>query len=294
MIINGKKIQFKVFDIMVFFILVFLSISLFFLLFREKSELKVVVKINEEGLTRQVGGVPNWFVKFLHIGMKEVDIFGKPMAEIVDVRRYYATDQRSMVYLTVSLKTVYSLSNHQHTYKGKAVAIGSSIQLPLDNLFVQGLIVDIEGQKKSNLNKLSVQARIINLDPVFPHTEGIPGFVADSINEGDIMDDPLGRPIIKVIKKTVEDAKVAVTTATGDIILQRHPMRKDVSLDLEILAEKIDGRYYLFGDANFPILIENRVGPIDARVDSRTEPGIPFYTKNSLVRLIITKVNNIR
>lgn len=292
--ISYKKIQFKIFDIVIIFIFIFLAITLFFVLFRKQSELKVVIKVNEESLARQVGGVPNWFSQFLHAGMKEIDVFGRPMAEIKTVKTYFATDQRSVVYLTVSLKTVYSTSSHQHTYKGKVVSIGSTIQLPLDNLLVNGLIVDVDGSSKTNLNKIYVQARIINLDPVFPQTEGVPDFVADAVKEGDVMNDSLGNPVIKILKKTVEDAKIAVTTANGDLILQRHPMRKDVFLDLEIWAEKIGDRNYLFGDTNFPIIIDSRIGRLDTRVDSRSESGIPFYTDNNLVILTITKINSIR
>lgn len=279
MIFKGKKIQLKTFDIIVIFIFIFLAISLFFVLFRKQSEIKVVVKVNEESLAYQIGGVPNWFAQFLHVGMKEVDVFGRPMAEVKGIKTYYSADQRSVVHLIVVLKAVYSLSNHRYTYKGKDVLIGSTIQLPLNNLLVKGLIIDIEGSTKTNSKRIFAQAQIRDLDPAFPQTEGVPYYVAESIQQGDIMKDSLGHPAIKIVKKTVEDAKMTVITANGDVLLQKHPMRKDVYLDLEIWAEKIGDRYYLFGDTNFPILINS---------------GLPFYTNNSLVWLTITKINDIQ
>lgn len=286
MIFKEKKIQLKTFDIVVIFIFIFLAISLFFVLFRKQSEIKVVVKVNEESLAYQIGGTPNWFAQFLHVGMKEVDVFARPMAEVKGIKTYYSADQRSVVHLIVALKAVYSLSNHQYTYRGKNVLIGSTIELPLNNLLIKGLIIDIEGSTKTNSKRIFAQAQIKQLDPAFPQTEGVPSYVAESIQQGDIMKDSLGHPAIKITKKTVEDAKMTVITANGDVLLQKHPMRKDVYLDLEIWAEKIGDRNYLFGDTNFPILINNGINEINNR--------LPFYTNNSLVWLTITKINDIQ
>ena len=157
--------------------------------------------------------------------------------------------------------------------------IGSTIQLLLDNLLVKGLIINVEGLTKTNSKRIFAQAQIRQLDSAFPQTEGVPSYIAESIKEGDIMKDSLGHPAIRIVKKTVEDAKMTVITANGDVILQKHPMRKDVYLDLEIWAEKIRDRYYLFSDTDFPILINS---------------GLPYYTKNSLIRLTITKINAIQ
>jgi len=276
MVIKGKKIQLKVFDIAVIFIFIFLVISLFLVLFRKQSEIKMVIKVNEESLAYQIDGTPNWFAQFLQVGMKEVDVFGRPVAEVKGIRTYYSENQKSIIHLVVTLKTVYSPSNHQYLYKGKAVLIGSTIQLSLNNLLVNGLIVDIEQLVKDHSKKLFVQARIINPDPAFPQTEGVSSYVAESIKEGDIMKDSLGNLAIKIAKKTVEDANMTVVTSSGNVILQKHPMRKDIFLDLEIWAEKIGDRYYLFGDSSFPIL---------------TDRKLPFYTNKSLVFLTIVKIN---
>ncbi|MCR4313019.1 MAG: hypothetical protein NUV58_02125 [Candidatus Roizmanbacteria bacterium] len=291
MIINGKKVQLKIFDFAIIFIFIFLLISLFFVLFRKQSKINVVVKVNEESMAYQIGGVPNWFAQFLHVGMKEVDVFGKPMAEIKEIKTYYASDQRSVVYLVVSLKAVYSVSNRQHTYKGKKILVGSTIQLPLNNLLVNGLIIDIDGSIKNNLKKISAEAKIRTIDPTFPQTEGVPPYIANSIQQGDVMKDSLGRPAIKIVKKTEEDAKMTVVTANGDVILQRQPLRKDVSLDLEIWGEKIGDRYFLFGDMNFPIIVSNNSVILN---NYNTIGGLPFNVNNGLIWLTITKINGIQ
>jgi len=291
MIIKGKKIQLKTFDIIVIFIFVFLAVSAFLVLFRKQSEINVVVKVNEESMAYQIGGVPNWFVQFLHVGMKEVDVFGKPMAEVKEIKTYYAADQRSVAYLVVSLKAVYSISNRQYTYKGKNILVGSTIQLPLDNLLINGLIIDIDGSIKTNLKKISAEAKIRTIDSAFPQTEGVPPYIADSVQQGDIMKDSLGRPAIKIVKKTVEDAKMTVVTANGEVILQRQPLRKDVSLDLEIWGEKIGDRYFLFGDTNFPIIVSNNSVILN---NYNTIGGLPFNINNGLIWLTITKINGIQ
>lgn len=279
MIFKSKKIRLKIFDIIVIFIFIFLFISLFFVLFRKQSEINVIIKVNGDNLAYRIDGAPNWFAQLFHAGMKEKNVFGKPMAEVKKVKAYLLSDNTSIIHLSVTLKALYSLSNRQYTYNGKNVLIGSTIELLLDNLLVKGLIIDIEGLTKTNSKKIFAQAQIRNLNPVFPQTEGVPSDIAESIKEGDIMKDSLGYPAIKIIKKTVEDAKMTVITANGDVILQKHPMRKDVFLNLEIWAEKIGDRHYLFGDTNFPILIDAEV---------------PFYAKNSSLWLTITKINVIQ
>jgi len=291
MIIKKVKNQLKIFDIAIIAIFIFLVASLFFVLFRKQSKIQIVVKVNEESLVYQIGGVPSWFARFFHTGMKEIDAFGRPTAEIKGVKTFYTSNKKSVVYLTIDINTIYSPSNRQYTYKGKSVSIGSTIELPLDDLLVKGLVIDVNGSTDSYTKKIFAQARILNYDPGFPQTEGVPSYIADSINEGDVMKDSLGYPAIKIIKKTAEDAKMTVVTASGDVLLQRHPMRKDVFLDLEIWANKIGDRYYLFGDTNLPIIVSNSSIVLN---DYNTIEGLPFNKDNSLIWLTITKINAIQ
>lgn len=291
MIIKKYKNRLKIFDIAIIAIFIFLAVSLFFVLLRKQSTVQIVVKVNEENLSYQIGGVPSWFAQFLHVGMKEIDAFGRPTAEIKGVKTFYTSNRKSVVYLTVDIKTIYSTSDRQHTYKGKSVAIGSTIELPLDDLLVKGLIIDVDGLADSHPKKIFAQARVMNNDPLFPQTEGVSSYIADSISEGDVMKDSLGNPAIKILKKTVEDAKITVVTANGDVLLQRHPMRKDVFFDLEIWVNKIGDRYYLFGDTNLPIIVSNSTHVLN---EFNSIEGIPFNKGNSLIWLTITKINDIQ
>jgi len=285
MVFKGKKIKLKVFDIAVIFIFIFLGVSLFFILFRKQSEIKIVVKVNEESLTYQIGGTPAWFAQFLHVGMKDFDIFNRPTAQVIGIKTHYVPsnntvgNDKEIVYLTISLKTAYSPSKQRHTFNGKDVFIGSTIQLSLDNLLVKGLIVDIEGSKKfSNSKKLLIKTQLVNSVAVFPQTEGVAPFVAEEIKEGDEIKDSLNRPVIKIVKKTVEDAKVAIPMANGQIVLQRHPMKKDVFLTLEVWADKIGDRYCLFGDTDLPILVGY---------------SLPLYFKKIRIQPIITQIDGV-
>jgi len=292
MVIKGKKIQIKVFDIAVIFIFIFVVVSLFFVLFRKQSKINIVITVNEESLAYQTGGVPNWYAQFLHVGMKKVDVFGRSIAEIKGIRSYHLSNQKSVVHLMITLNAVYSLSNRIYTYDGKNVLVGSTIEIPFDNLLVKGLIIDTDDLNKTKLKKILAKAQIRELDTTFPQTEGVPSYIAESIQQGDIMKDSLGNPVIKIVKKTVEDAKMTVVTSNGDVILQKHPMRKDVFLDLEIWGEKIDDRYYLFGDINFPILVNNSI--IFLNNNNGTAQGLPFYVRDSLIWLTVTKIDDIQ
>jgi len=198
--IKGKKIQIKIFDIVVVFIFIFLVISLFFVLFRKQSTINVVVKVNEESLTDRVNATPNWYAQLLHVGMKEVDVFGRYMTEVKGVKTYFSTDKKSVVHLIVTLKVVYASSSRQYTYKGKSVLIGSTIELFLNNLLVKGLIVDIDNSTITNSKRIFAQAQTRYIDPAFPQTEGVSSYIAESIKEGDVMKDSLGHPAVKILK----------------------------------------------------------------------------------------------
>lgn len=292
--IKGKKIKLKAFDFILVFIFVFLAVSTFIVLFRKQSNVNVVIKVNEENLFYQIGGAPIWFTQHLRPGMTEKDSFGRVTAEIKDINTYYTADQKSVVHLNVTIKAVYSPSSRHYAYKGRDLLVGSSIEIPLDNVLVKGIIIGVGGSPTHNLKKMSVQARILDyptFGSFFSQTEGVPIYIADAVNEGDVMKDSFGNPVIKVVRKTSDDAKMVVVMTNGDVILQRNPLRKDVFLDLEVWAEKIGDRYYLFGDTSFPVMINN--SSTNSSIAKAVE-GLPFVNKNGFIWLTVTKINDIQ
>jgi hypothetical protein len=102
-----------------------------------------------------------------------------------------------------------------------------------------------------------VEAQIREDDPTYLGTAGTKNYLADAIQKGDTVKDNHGQQMIKVLDKRVVPAEITVNTSDGRVIKATDPMREDVFLTLEILAGKIDGRYYLLN--NVPILVDQPI-----------------------------------
>ena len=272
------KYKLKLLDITILFIFVSIAVSLFFLLFRTKKELIIVVKTFEDSATWPGQRSTVWFNNIFHPGMKEKDALGKPMAEILSVRKYDNRPDSSTIYLTLRLKAVYSTGTKVYTYKGKNVLVGSTIQLYLDQVFVEALIVNTDGVKdRYPLKKLRVSGRLLENNTVYPDTNGVHQFVADNINLGENVKDSRGKTVLKIIEKRVEDANQIVKTSAGEVLLRKNPLLKDVYLTFDIMAYQIQNRYFFFDD--IPILISNQ---------------IPIHLKNASFFPTITKIEEIK
>jgi hypothetical protein len=263
--------ELKFFDFLLIFFIMFILISGLLVLSRNQQWITIVLKIYRE----------EWFTSLLHPGMKEKNILGQTMAEITKINIYPSPDQKKIIHLTIKLKTIFSKANQKYNYKGNDIMIGSYLDnLQFDNLLIDGLIIDINNNNNNflkNRKKIFVKARLIDINPAFPYTEGVLPFIANSINEGEKMHDSLNRPAMIIKKKTVQPAKTIVPSFSGNLYIQENPLRFDMFLDLEVYAYKIGQWYYLFGDENYPIVIGN---------------SIPFSSKNNWVFLTITEIKD--
>lgn len=90
---------------------------------------------------------PLWLAQGIKANDSELDLFGKPIAEVIE-KRYYPTgdsliEDKFNVYLTVRLAAKFSKSGKKYTFKGTTLSIGSPIELDLARTFVSGTIIDI-------------------------------------------------------------------------------------------------------------------------------------------------------
>lgn len=231
-------------------------ISVFFLLFRSKKTIIVVLKVYEDSVDMPFTRSSLWFSRMFYQGMKEKSAFGQVTAEVLKVRKYDDRPDNPIVYITVKLEAIYSRGTNVYTYKGKNILIGSTIRLFLDNTLVEGVVVDTKGVN----NRYPLKKLIMTVELTNPETVGVMPYVAQAIIEGDEIRDSAGKVILKVLKKEVQDAQKLVNTDSGEIVLSRDPFRKDVRLTLEVQAYKIGDRYFFFDDK--PLLV-NKELPIN-------------------------------
>lgn len=248
-----------VFDVFVWVAILAAGAFGLLVLFRQGATMTITVKVNDESVTfqswRYLGeGTRPWFAHLFRVGQKEKDGTGRSVAEIIGVRSFDTSPPKKVVYLDVRLKALYNRASGQNTFRGKPVLVGSPIRLALDDMMVEGLVTGINGKPDTRKReRLLVETEIREENPVYAELSGTKQYVADAISVGDTFSDDQGRPIVRVVGKSVTDAERAVTTADGRIVVQTNPLRKQVVLTLDVEATVIGNRYYIYDD--IPVLI---------------------------------------
>lgn len=265
------------------------AISIFFFLFyRKTSSVIVTVKVGETsiyyaGTSMPVGGIDlsgtkEWYANNFHSGQVEKQGFNNIQATVLDVYSYNKTPTSKNVYLKVKLNTVYNPATNTNTYKGVPVLIGSPIKLNLDNVYVNGIIVNLgDALGGTPRQTITLEAQIIDENQTFLETTGTEDYVANAINIGDEVKDNNGIVLIKVLDKKVLPAKRTVTTSDGKVYAQDYSSRKDVFLTLQISAQKNGDRYFFLDD--IPILIDKPI-PINLPTISLSPKVIRFISVN--------------
>jgi hypothetical protein len=232
------------------------------LFFRKSTYITATVSVGEDsaiyGSFFDASGPKYWFANAFQKGQEEKDGLGRVQAEVLNVYSYDRTPTNKTVYLDMNLNTVYNRATNTYTYKGTPVLVGSTIKLNLDNVYAEGLVTEVQGFPGNLVKKnITVEAQIREDDPTYLGTAGTKNYLADAIQKGDTVKDNHGQQMIKVLDKRVVPAEITVNTSDGRVIKATDPMREDVFLTLEILAGKIDGRYYLLN--NVPILVDQPI-----------------------------------
>ncbi len=234
-----------------------------YVFFRKTSYINVTLRIDEDDVryvqwSIEEQGSRTWYSQLFHQGMTEKDGFGKINAEVESVYSYDLSPGKQAIYLTVKLNGVYSRSQNQYTYKGNPVSIGYPIKLFLDNVYVKGIVTSVENviDPRERVT-LQIEAKVVDDDPKFMETTGVPEYEAEAINKGDTVLDNAGNIVIKVSDKKTQFAKKTVTTSDGRVVTALQPNKYDVYLTLEINAVKISGNYFIFDDV--PILIGEEI-----------------------------------
>ncbi len=269
-----KKIKFFDWLLVVFSISFIVMFS--FIFFRKSSYITATISVGEDSIVYSSinTSIPKtWFGNLFYKGQTEKDGLGNIQAEVLNVYSYDISANQKRVYINIKLKSVYNRATNSNTYKGVPVLVGSTIKLNLDKVYTEGLITEVQEYPTSSKNEaIKVEAQIREEDPTYPGTAGTKSYVADALNTGDAILDNNGKILIKIIDKKVMPAKITVTTSDGRAVATEDPLKKDVLLTLEILAEKQNNRYYFLH--NIPILIDEKIP-----LNTKTISLFPIVTK---------------
>lgn len=216
---------------------------------KEERWVKVEVKIAPKEWWRDNQRPPYWLSSVPRKGDKQYDIFGRKVAEVLDVRNYEGVGGRNSTYLYLNLKVEIDKRKRQYKFNHLPAEVGSQIDLQLGGAEMPGLVTHIEGMPDTRTwEEKTVEARLVDNNGVFPETLGVQPWVADEVKSGDKMKDTQGRVIAEVLEKRVSQAEKIITTADGRVFVSQDPIKKDVTLVLRLMTYKAGGVNYFLDD----------------------------------------------
>jgi hypothetical protein len=181
--------------------------------------------------------VPYWIGNNINKGDKEKTILGIVTAEVLEKETY-----RSIGYLTnVLLKLKLYVSKDKsgvYLFKNRPVLVGDLLELNLGNTKTIVHIISLsETNLKEKYEKLRVRLR----------GEQVESWIVDNINIGDMINKENGEKIAEVISKTTKKSiPIGMTydNRLGRFIYSSSEDRKDVDLEVELVAQRIGSDYY--------------------------------------------------
>jgi len=231
-----------------------------FFLFRKTTFTTITVRITNPNPLYSGANPPTWYASAFHKGDKELDTVGTTQAEILEVHAYSLDETRQIVFLKLRVRAVYSRSKNQYTYKGNPLIIGSSIHLEFTNNLVDGIVTEIANAPTPYKEKMiTVQATMLEYNPIYPETDGVDDFKANAIQVGDTMKDNNGKVIATIVNKSVAPADRYVTNQ-GTVSVVPDPLKKHVSLTILVRTYELNGvALFLY---SFPVQVGGTL-PLD-------------------------------
>lgn len=191
------------------------------------------------------------YVEKLVPGLKETGGFGENLLEIVDVYRYRSNNTYHDTFVTVKTKAAYNKRKGQYSYNGTPLLIGSFRTFRLQNIIVNGVILDISHTKEAREKKTFIIEGY--LDPInnqnhstYPDNitrgDGVENYLAQEIHEGIKVVDIHNNILAEIVKVKKTPGKI-FSPLTPQVFVN-DPERTRVEITLRVVAEKINDAYY--------------------------------------------------
>mgnify|MGYP006283753211 CR=1 FL=1 len=170
----------------------------------------------------------------LQIGKELINNQGEKVGEITDID-VVKSDSKDDNVIILALSLQAQKKNNRWYYNRNYLTVNSNLNLNFGDIFINKALVTSVGEKKHSESVKTVRVLFRNMDT----------WLEEVIEEGDTEKDYNRRVIAKVIKKTEEPSKMIVVTDAGEVYAKENPLKKDVTLTFEIIAQE-RGDYSLF------------------------------------------------
>lgn len=234
----------KVQDI-ILLVLVFGTATFFFFFFYRKAEfVEVKIKVTDQDVLYATTLPKPWYANQFETGDTEIDAIGNIITELIDVETVPVSKSETAVYLTLNVKATYNTRTDRYTVKGRDLIFGAPIRFNLGMVTFDGIVVDFPGLKESDSYEYRIVTALVR---------SVEPYVAESIHIGDQVINNRGEVLIELVDIDVTSADMVVTTDSGEVLLQKSPLHKDVIVKAKVRVKKVKDLIFLLEDLPFGV-----------------------------------------
>lgn len=178
--------------------------------------------------------VPYWLADAVIPGAVEYSAGGKKLAEVLEVTRY-DEDYSKVLWAKIRLLVTEDKSNNGWKFQQIPLVIGSTLNISPNSVKLTGNVIAIEDIVRSGEYKnLLVTVKLYDRFPWY--ADAIPVGLQETNDQGNL--------IVKVLEKKVDLAETSSYTSDGRVLARLNPLKRDITLDLEIQAIERKGLLY--------------------------------------------------
>jgi len=212
-------------------------VSIYKLFFVKPTYVYAKVKVGQGLWWASTQKPPIWFVKNFQKDDKELDLTGKPIAEILSVRYYpfWGSNQYD-VYLTMKLK-VSKMGSGKYNFKRSAIGVGAPVDFEFPKVQFSATITALsEKPIKENYQEKIIIITKRNANP----------WEYDSIKIGDFYFDGQEK-VAEVLEKKAADTQTLTSDTFGNYPDITPEQKKYIFVKLKIKGQKKDNQF-VFGE----------------------------------------------
>lgn len=169
-----------------------------------------------------------WSVGALRVGDVSFNSLGKKVAEVTDIKKSYWGADRENFQVTVKVDAIRNNVTGEYSMDGKPLMIGNKLILPLGRTQFNGVISDIYRDEQERLGRYRRAKATVQLKGRFYEP-----WQAEALRDF-VVRDTKGKIVASVKNIVIEPGEYTFTTDNGRTLLLRDPIKKDVTMTLEL------------------------------------------------------------
>ena len=181
---------------------------------------------------------PFWLSEKIKINDIERGVDGSEIAEVLRVENYERDDEKTDVYLIMKVKTEFNGKMKKHVFKGRAIEVGSMVELRLSSVLVRAQIIDDQVPEEGYKQKqVIVQGRWLNQE----------FWSVNQIRVGDTMTNRGNNQVVAEVLSVWSEPATINLSRIGQLSITSGSRRVDGLIKFKILLVKYGDEWYFAG-----------------------------------------------